>query len=150
MNLIVLVTDPNTESRLPILLSINTYVPRDERFGHLKMSDALSYALKAVSQILKPELDALFDSTPNEFDSLDEIFKLYEGSFEIPRSFLDSVRNFVPAELLKEIFRTDGEKLLKFPTPQVIKGNEYIASLFYSLTNEIRVPSDWSALVNRG
>ncbi|KAF5952225.1 hypothetical protein HYC85_010169 [Camellia sinensis] len=40
-------TDPESESRLALLMSLNIYVPRDERFGHLKMSDFLAYALKS-------------------------------------------------------------------------------------------------------
>ncbi|KAL8465038.1 hypothetical protein ACS0TY_034497 [Phlomoides rotata] len=38
-------TDPNTESRIPLLMSLNIYVPRDERFGHLKMSVSSAMAL---------------------------------------------------------------------------------------------------------
>ncbi|KAM4108350.1 hypothetical protein ACB094_03G038600 [Castanea mollissima] len=74
-------TDRNTESRLNPLLSIIIYVPRDERFGHLKMSDFVAYALKGIAH----------------------------GLFEN-----------IPAEMLKEIFRTDGEGFLKYPVPQVI------------------------------
>ncbi|CAL9764220.1 unnamed protein product, partial [Musa acuminata subsp. burmannicoides] len=65
-------TDPKTESRLP-LLNLNIYVPRDERFGHLKMGDFLTYAIKAISTGLLPTLQAIFDITPNEFDSFEEV-----------------------------------------------------------------------------
>ncbi|KAK3042134.1 hypothetical protein RJ639_001254 [Escallonia herrerae] len=44
--------DPTVESRLP-LLSLNIYVPRDERFCHVKFSDFMAYALKSVGQMLK-------------------------------------------------------------------------------------------------
>ncbi|KAI9087871.1 hypothetical protein K1719_030201 [Acacia pycnantha] len=71
--------DPNTESRLSLAMSLNIYVPRDERFGHLKLADFLAYALKSVVQVLKPELESLFDSTPNEFDSFEDVIKLYEA-----------------------------------------------------------------------
>ncbi|MCI53870.1 putative linoleate 9S-lipoxygenase 5-like, partial [Trifolium medium] len=54
-------------------MSLKIYVPRDERFGHLKMSDFLAYALKSIVQVLKPELESLFDSTPNEFDSFEDV-----------------------------------------------------------------------------
>lgn len=119
---IIVSTDSNTESRLNLLMSINIYVPRDERFGHLKMSDFLAYALKLIAQFLKPELEDLVDSTRNEFDSLRDILKLYDGGIELPKGLLENIRNKIPAEMLKEIFRTDGEGLLKFPVPQVIKG----------------------------
>ncbi|XP_050274139.1 probable linoleate 9S-lipoxygenase 5 isoform X2 [Quercus robur] len=114
-------TDPNTESRLELLMSLNIYVPRDERFGHLKLSDFLAYALKAVGQFLKPELESLFDSTPSEFDSFKDVLKLYEGGIKLPDGLLKDIRDNIPAEMLKEVFPTDGEGLLKYPMPQVIK-----------------------------
>ncbi|KAJ7973361.1 Lipoxygenase [Quillaja saponaria] len=114
-------TDPNTESRLNLLMSLNIYVPRDERFGHLKMSDFLAYVLKAIYQFLRPELEALFDGTPNEFDSFDDMQKLYEGGIKLPEGILKNIRDNIPGEMLKEIFPTDGEQLFEFPMPQVIK-----------------------------
>ncbi|CAK7340714.1 unnamed protein product [Dovyalis caffra] len=117
-------TDPNTESRQPLLMSLDIYVPRDERFGHLKMSDFLAYALKSVAQFIKPELEAFCDKTPNEFDSFDDVLKLYEGGFELPDGpLLDNLKKNIPLEMLKEIFRTDGENHFQFPKPQVIQDN---------------------------
>lgn len=109
-------------------MSINVYVPRDERFGHLKFSDALAYGLKAIAQFLKPELEAPFDRTPNEFDSLQDILNLYEGGIALPNDLLENIRDHISAEMLKELLRTDGERLLKFPLPQVIKGTSYICN----------------------
>ncbi|KAK3418571.1 hypothetical protein EUGRSUZ_H04496 [Eucalyptus grandis] len=115
-------TDPNTESRLPLLMSLNTYVPRDERFGHLKMSDFLAYAVKAVGQFLKPELESICDSTPNEFDYFQDVLNLYEGGIKLPDGpLLESLKEHIPLEMLKELVRTDGEGLLEYPMPQVIK-----------------------------
>ncbi|KAK1582041.1 hypothetical protein Q3G72_011295 [Acer saccharum] len=54
-------SDPDSESSLPIRMSLNIYILRDERFGQLKMSDFLAFALKSL-------LEAI-DGTPNEFDS---------------------------------------------------------------------------------
>ncbi|KAL6340905.1 hypothetical protein AAG906_032016 [Vitis piasezkii] len=114
--------DPNTESRLPLLMSLNIYVPRDERFGHLKMSDFLAYALKSIVQFLLPEFEALCDSTPNEFDSFQDVLDLYEGGIKVPEGpLLDKIKDNIPLEMLKELVRTDGEHLFKFPMPQVIK-----------------------------
>ena len=115
-------TDPNIEGQMPPLMSLIVYVPRDERFGHLKMSDFLAYALKAVVQFVKPALEA-FDSTPNEFDTFEDVLKLFEGGFVLPgSSLLDDINKNIPFEMLKEILRSDGEKLFEFPMPQVIKG----------------------------
>ncbi|XP_059652436.1 probable linoleate 9S-lipoxygenase 5 isoform X2 [Cornus florida] len=114
--------DPKSESRLPLIKSLNIYVPRDERFGHLKMSDFLAYALKSIVQFLKPEFEALCDSTPNEFDTIEDTLKLYEGGFKLPDGpLLDSIKENIPLEMLKELIRTDGEGYSRFPMPQVIQ-----------------------------
>lgn len=116
---------------MPLVTSLNIYVPRDERFGHLKMSDFLAYALKSIGQFIQPELKALADSTPNEFDSFDDELKLYEGGIKLPDSSrLDNIRKNIPLEMLNEIFRTDGEQLLKFPLPQVLKGMNILCFIF--------------------
>lgn len=111
-------------------MSLNIYAPRDERFGHLKLADFLAYALKSIGQFLKPEIEDLFDSTRDEFDSFEDVLKLYEGGVEVPEALLKNVRDNIPAEMLKEIFRTDGERFLKFPIPQVIKGMFLSLGLF--------------------
>ncbi|XP_042491493.1 probable linoleate 9S-lipoxygenase 5 [Macadamia integrifolia] len=118
-------TDPNTESRLPLALSLNIYVPRDERFGHLKLSDSFIYALKSLVQFLLPELKAFCDSTPNEFDTFQDVFELYEGGIQLPNNPTVNKGDTIPLELLKEPVRSDDEGLLKFPMPQVIKEDKF-------------------------
>ncbi|XP_042491469.1 probable linoleate 9S-lipoxygenase 5 [Macadamia integrifolia] len=120
-------TDPNTESRLPLLMSLNIYVPRDERFGHIKMSDFLAYALKAVGQFLLPELEDFCKATPNEFETFQDVLDLYEGGIKLPGgSKLEKLESKIPLELLKELFRTDGDQgILKYPMPEVIKENKF-------------------------
>lgn len=114
-------TDPNSEKRLP-LLSLDIYVPRDERFGHLKFSDFLAYALKSLVQVLLPELTSLCDKTINEFDTFEDVLRLYEGGLKLPSGHtLSKMRERIPWELLRELARTDGERFLKFPIPAVIK-----------------------------
>lgn len=128
----VFFTDPRYESRLPLLKSLSIYVPRDERFSYLKLSDVVAYGLKSVFQFLRPEFEAQFDSTPSEFDSLEDILKLYEGGIKLPDfPFLESIRREIPIPMLKEIFRTDGERPFHFPMPQVIKGMiQFLSSCF--------------------
>lgn len=115
--------DPNTESRLKLIQILNVYVPRDERFGPVKMSDLLAYVLKSIPQVLKPEIRDLLVGNKNEFESMEEVLKLYEGGLELPDGILKHISDSTPEEMFKELFRTDGERFLKFPVPQVIKGN---------------------------
>ncbi|KAB2619776.1 linoleate 9S-lipoxygenase 5 [Pyrus ussuriensis x Pyrus communis] len=128
--------DPNTESRLPIVSSLSIYVPRDERFGHLKMSDFLAYALKSIAQFIRPEIEALFDKTPNEFDSFEDVYSR------------KSETTYIPTEMLKEIFRTDGALFLRFPMPEVIKEDktawrtdEEFAREMLAGVNPVNIPS---------
>ncbi|CAI0466051.1 unnamed protein product [Linum tenue] len=103
-------------------INLDIYVPRDERFGHVKFSDFLAYALKSIAQVLLPEISSLFDKTINEFDSFEDVFDLYNGGIKLPgKATVSKVRNRVPWELLKELVRNDGERFLKFPIPEVIK-----------------------------
>ncbi|KAK3197816.1 hypothetical protein Dsin_021231 [Dipteronia sinensis] len=117
-------SDPDSESRLPFLMSLNIYVPRDERFGQLKMSDFLAYTMKSIFQYLKSSLEAI-GGTPNEFDSFQDVLKLYEGGADLPDiALLSYIRKIIPLELLKEIYRTDCAQFFEFPKPQVIKENK--------------------------
>ncbi|KAK9288082.1 hypothetical protein L1049_016529 [Liquidambar formosana] len=115
--------DPNSEKRLP-LLSLDIYVPRDERFGHLKFSDFLVYALKSLVQVLIPEISSICDKTFNEFDTFQDVLNLYEGGIKLPNGqTVNKIRDRIPWEMLKELIRNDGERFLKFPMPDVIKAD---------------------------
>ncbi|KAL6545697.1 Lox4p [Orobanche gracilis] len=115
-------TDPNSEKRVPLLMSLNIYVPRDERFGHLKMSDFLGYGLKSIFQFLLPEFKDLCDSISNEFDSFENAIEIYEGGLKLPDGpLLKSIYDNIPLELLKQLLPTDGEGLFRFPVPKVIQ-----------------------------
>lgn len=118
---LMLVTDPKSESRLP-LLSLDIYVPKDERFSHVKFSDFLAYALKSLAQISLPEILALCDKTIDEFDTFEDVLNLYHGGIKRPNGpTLKKIRDCIPWELFKELLRSDGERFLKFPLPDVIK-----------------------------
>lgn len=115
-------TDPKTESRIPLLLSTHIYVPRDERFGHLKMSDFYAYALKALGQGMVPTLKTKFDKTAS-FESFKETFELYEGGIKLPKSKqLEKLRKKIHSELIREFLRTDETGHMKRPLPEVLKG----------------------------
>lgn len=116
-------TDARNESRLPLYESLKIYVPRDERFSHLKMSDLAAYAVKLIFQFLVPEFEAMFNRTFDEFDKIEDILKLYEGGIKLPDGpIIERIREHIPSEMLRELLRSDGEPAFKFPMPQVIKG----------------------------
>ncbi|KAG2546668.1 hypothetical protein PVAP13_9KG038100 [Panicum virgatum] len=116
-------TDPNSESRLSLVEQI--YVPRDERFGHLKMSDFLGYSIKAISQGIVPAVRTYVDTTPGEFDSFQDILNLYEGGIKLPRiQALEDMRRLFPLQLVKDLLPAGGDYLLKLPIPQIIKGED--------------------------
>ncbi|KAL3828802.1 hypothetical protein ACJIZ3_017604 [Penstemon smallii] len=113
--------DPNSESRLSPL-NFKIYVPRDENFNQVKLSDLAGYALKSAGPGMLPELKSVFDRTINEFDTFQDVLNLFEGAIKFPE--LDKIREYIPLELLKELIRSDGEQLLNFPMPDVIKENK--------------------------
>ncbi|KAJ4762749.1 Lipoxygenase [Rhynchospora pubera] len=116
--------DPKSESRQSVLRSLDIYVPRDERFGHLKMSDFLAYAVKSIGQSLFPALHGIIDS--NEFDSIEDTFNLYDGGIPLPHpQMLENLRQSIPFEFIKEWFRTDGAHAFRLPTPQVLKEDKF-------------------------
>ena len=104
----VVVIDPASESRLLILSTLDIFVPRDERFRHLKLSNFLAYTIKSLEKFLQPKLKAIFNSTPNEFDSFEDIMKLYlDGIKLLDNPALDDAKNQIPLELIKELVRTN-------------------------------------------
>ena len=86
------------------------------------MSDFLTYGLKSVTHDIKPALDSVFKGFSNEFDSFEEVKNMYDGGLPLPQGLLKEISDRMPSTILKEIFRTDGEQFLRFPTPKVIQG----------------------------
>ncbi|KAG2379966.1 Seed linoleate 9S-lipoxygenase-3 [Vigna angularis] len=112
------VADCKSEKR-----SSKIYVPRDEHFGHLKSSDFLCFGIKSISRNVWPHLKPQLDSniSKNEFESFDEVHHLSEGGIKLP---LDTLSKISSLPLLQEIFRTDGENVLKFSVPHVNRVNK--------------------------
>lgn len=121
---IYFLTDPKSESP-----SSSTYIPRDENFGHLKSSDFLTYGIKSIAQTVLPTFQSAFGLNA-EFDRFDDVRGLFEGGIHLPT---DALSKISPLPVLKEIFRTDGEQVLKFPPPHVIKGIVYIVISYFFL-----------------
>ncbi|KAJ8760606.1 hypothetical protein K2173_015273 [Erythroxylum novogranatense] len=104
-------SDPKVESRLPLPMSINIYVPRDEQFHHLKKSDFIVDTLKSIAQLIGPELPSLFGK---EFHCFEDVLALYKEGIKLSQSsLLDDIKNRIPLKIK--------EKPFKFPIPQVIQ-----------------------------
>ncbi|XP_039018249.1 linoleate 9S-lipoxygenase 6-like [Hibiscus syriacus] len=114
-------SDPNTESRLFLPDVLNIYVPRDEQFGHLKLSDFIVYNLKGLVNKIIPLLEAFVNYTPNEFDSFKDVDNLYFNGIPLPTDLINQLASNIPLEMMQEFFRSDGQQLLKFPVPKVIE-----------------------------
>ena len=135
--------DPKSESRIPLVLvkkALEIYVPRDERFGHLKLSDFLGYSLKAITEGILPIIRMYVDTTPKEFDSFQDIYNLYDGLLQVPDSpELKELKKKIPFQFIKSILPVAGDDFLNLPLPHVIKsGNKNCASVH---------DSKWSYLV---
>ncbi|KAG6599219.1 Linoleate 9S-lipoxygenase 6, partial [Cucurbita argyrosperma subsp. sororia] len=114
--------DSNYETRLPSILGLTIYVPRDENFGHLKLSDFLGFALKSLASNVQPELVNLINLTPGEFDKFEDVHDLYEGGFPVPVDvFRNLTKGFTPP-MFQELLRTESDqRFLKFSRPRVVK-----------------------------
>lgn len=121
--------DPKSEKRL-FLLSLDIYVPRDERFGNLKFSDFLAYAVKSLVQVLVPEIMSIGDKTFNEFDTLEDVLKIYDKGIVLPKGAKSKIKEHIPWEIVRELLRKDAEHFLKFPVPDVIKGQLTSLSIY--------------------
>ena len=83
----------------------------------MKSSDFLIYGIKSLSQTVLPKFEPAI--LTSEFDSFEDVRELFEGGISLPT---DEISKICHLPVLKELFRTDGEQVLKFPPPHVIKG----------------------------
>ncbi|ONM35727.1 Linoleate 9S-lipoxygenase 1 [Zea mays] len=112
-------TDPNSESRLT-LTDGDVYVPRDERFGHIKNSDFYGYTIKAFVDGLVPILEGYLLGI--EFNSFKDILQLYEGGIKLPDiPALEEFRKQFPLQMVKDLMPAGGDYVLKLPMPKIIK-----------------------------
>ncbi|KAF7033947.1 hypothetical protein CFC21_045011 [Triticum aestivum] len=119
-------TDPRSESRIPQYKVMNIYVPRDERIGHLKLSDFLGYSLKAITDAVLPIIRTYVDSTPKEFDSFQDIYDLYDGLLKLPiNQHSKELKNKIPLHFIKSVLPSVGDDFLNLPLPHVIKSDPY-------------------------
>ncbi|CAO2836686.1 unnamed protein product [Amaranthus hypochondriacus] len=114
-------TDPLTETRLPIFKAKEFYVPRDEKFGDIKLSDFLGDTVKSISQGVVGVMDALFDKTPKEFDTFQDVLDMFDEGNRHPNTPLLRKLNEHGLEFLNAVVRTNGALIWKYPMPDIIK-----------------------------
>ena len=81
--------------------TFSTYVPRDEQYGHLKMSDFLAYGLKVLVDNVIPAFQAFVNFTPNEFDSFEDVDNLYLNELQLPTDAINKLTSNIPLPLIK-------------------------------------------------
>ena len=132
--------DPNSESRG----DGDFYIPRDERFGHLKQNDFTIDLLKGFLRSLVPVICAIFDpsnKTPTEFGSFDDILRLFQKGLPVPNvPLVDQVMENVPFKMLRDMVSTKNklERIFKFSKPHVIQGSlSSQCSFFYAAVESL-------------
>ncbi|XP_068666574.1 linoleate 9S-lipoxygenase 6-like [Aristolochia californica] len=117
--------DPRTESR-PEIISLDFYVPPDERFSPKKQSKFISKSVQAIVQFLIPEAKSLFEES-NSFQSFDEIFEIFEGNRNhvVGGSMIEKLEAVLPKQLFGRItHESRKENPTKFPLPQIIAASD--------------------------
>lgn len=86
------------------------------------MSDFLGDTVKSISQGVVGVMDALFDKTPKEFDTFQDVLDMFDEGNKHPNTpLLRKLKEHGP-EFLKAVSRTNGAPIWKYPMPDIIKG----------------------------
>ena len=122
--------DPKCESRK----SRPFYVPSDERFDYLKLSDNKADLVRAGGHAISSKIEAKLMNKA-DFDSIEEVWKLYAPKGNLGVGGINNVlpgkvdvdkHDQYPLAFLQELTarRADGENNhpLRFPVPQVVQG----------------------------
>lgn len=99
------------------------YVPPDDRFSPVKLSEFISNSIRAIVHFVIPEVKSVFEGSIRNFESFGQMRKDLYSSHK--RSILEGVvmeklKALVPEEFIKEVVRVVKENPLKFPIPEVI------------------------------
>lgn len=123
MHLFLLLSDDRVESR-PKIISLDTYVPADERFSPVKFSEFITHSIAAIVHFLIPEAKSMFQDDPG-FKSFKQIYDLYaEPRHQILEGWLgDRLKKMVPKHIAEEFVRLSKNNPVKFQVPQIIAGN---------------------------
>ncbi|KAJ8465789.1 hypothetical protein OPV22_028341 [Ensete ventricosum] len=118
--------DRATETRKK-LINLDFYVPPDDRFSPVKLSEFISNSIRAIVHFVIPEVKSVFEGSIRNFESFGQMRKDLYSSHR--RSILEGVvmeklKALLPEEFIKEVVRVVKENPLKFPIPEVIAADE--------------------------
>lgn len=115
--------DGETEKR-SIFIDLDFYVPPDERFSPVKLSEFITHSIQAVLHFVFPEVKSLLGHDIGNFESFKELTKdLYARPHEpsiVEGVVMEKLKSLLPKDIYKEVIRVMKENPLKFPVPQVI------------------------------
>lgn len=121
--------DPTAER--PVELPELVYVPRDERFKHIKKSDFLGSSVKSFAHGAFPVIERLIEG--RDFEDMNDVNDLYSKGLDLnsndilPLTEQEKLAGLLePLEILKEVVdpETEDPHFVKFPKPQLIQDNE--------------------------
>ncbi|XP_008791769.1 probable linoleate 9S-lipoxygenase 4 [Phoenix dactylifera] len=114
--------DRATETRNKII-NLDFYVPPDEHFSPIKLSEFIWNSIQAVVHFVIPELKSFFQRDLLNFESFAQIKKdLYHGEHNrvIEGFVMQKLKDFLPQDLYHKVSKVIKENPIKFPVPQVI------------------------------
>ncbi|GLJ05608.1 hypothetical protein SUGI_0021070 [Cryptomeria japonica] len=114
-------TDGKFES-LPLLPTTQFFVPPDEKFPHINLSDYRANLVRAFVKKVVPTLKSIFG---DKFNSLQDVKDIYSKG--IPKSInsvMDLSRDIIPLQMVKGLLSTEDQAIINFTVPQVFKADE--------------------------
>ncbi|XP_059072471.1 linoleate 9S-lipoxygenase A-like [Cryptomeria japonica] len=114
-------TDRKFES-LPLLPTTQYYIPPDEKFPRINLSDYRSNLVRAFAKKVVPTIKSIFG---DEFHSLQEVKDIYsKGIPKALNNVMDLSRDLIPLQMVKGLLSTQDQSLINFTVPQLIKADE--------------------------
>uniref|UniRef100_A0A0D6QR96 Lipoxygenase n=1 Tax=Araucaria cunninghamii TaxID=56994 RepID=A0A0D6QR96_ARACU len=115
-------TDRAFES-LPLLPTTQFYIPPDEKFPHINLSDYRANLVRAFAKKVVPTLKSIFG---DKFDSLEDVKAIYsKGIPSSVNSVMELTRDLVPLQMVKGLLSTQDQALINFRVPEVFKVDEH-------------------------
>ncbi|KAH9326873.1 hypothetical protein KI387_007051 [Taxus chinensis] len=114
-------TDRKFES-LPLLPTTQFFIPPDEKFPHINLSDYRANLVRAFAKKVVPTLKSIFG---DKFDSLEDVKAIYsKGIPSSINSVMELSRDLIPLQMVKGLLSTQDQALINYRRPQVFEAEE--------------------------